>query len=91
MGNLVEVVDALCAKRTCFNLFQDKGTFVQGRGYTSYHAKPQWVCGRRHLHGCPHVAVCTKCRVLALELQKVCSHCGGALEPYDEKPPEQVA
>ena len=49
----VDVSDKSCATATCFSLGQDKGTFVQGRGYTSYHAKPRWVCMRRHLHGCP--------------------------------------
>jgi hypothetical protein len=32
---------------------EDKGTFVQGRGYTSYHKVPKPVCMTRHLHGCP--------------------------------------
>lgn len=56
-GKKVDVCDRNCVSKKCFWLGQDKGTFVQGRGYTSYHKTPRWVCMRRHLHGCPdHVA-----------------------------------
>jgi hypothetical protein len=33
----------------------DRGSFVCGRGYTSYYENPPLVCGRRHLHGCPDI------------------------------------
>jgi hypothetical protein len=42
-----------CLSRECFHLFRNKGPFVPGRGYTSYYKKPQFICGRNHLHGCP--------------------------------------
>jgi hypothetical protein len=32
---------------------EDKGTFSQGQGYTSYHKVPIPVCMTRHMHGCP--------------------------------------
>jgi len=50
----VTVLDEKCQYRDCFQLFRDQGTFVQGRGYTRYHANPVWVCGQNHLHGCPY-------------------------------------
>ena len=53
-GQQVDVVDADCEFRPCFLLGLDKGSFVPGRGYTHYHAKPRPVCFRRHLSGCPH-------------------------------------
>lgn len=46
-------VDALCAFRECCQPGEDKGSFVTGRGYTSYHAKPRPCCRTNHLHGCP--------------------------------------
>lgn len=60
----VEVKDRECAKRECFALGFDKGSFTQGRGYTNYHTdskgrrveKP--VCATRHYHGCPVNSVC---------------------------------
>lgn len=76
-GNQVDVKDEKCATRSCFYLLSDKGTFVQGRGYTSYHEKPKWVCGRRHLHGCPSAAVCKQCRAGLVEWEKFCWHCKG--------------
>lgn len=45
--------DALCPARPCYGLMEDKGSFTNGRGYTSYKAKPELVCRERHLHGCP--------------------------------------
>lgn len=61
-GRVVAVVDEDCEHRPCFSLGFDKGSFVQGRGYTSYHrdgARP--VCWTRHLSGCPHVGVHLTC------------------------------
>ena len=65
-GYAVDVFDKDCGSRSCFGLGFDKGTFVQGRGYTSYHAKPRPVCMTRHLNGCPHrsdvaEATCGRC------------------------------
>lgn len=60
-GKRVDVVDAACAERTCFQLGVDKGTFVPGRGYTRYHKEPRWVCQRRMLHGCPTWHQCPHC------------------------------
>lgn len=60
-GKRVDVADSLCAERSCFILGVDKGTFVPGRGYTSYHKEQRWVCQRRMLHGCPTWHVCAHC------------------------------
>jgi len=49
----VDVCDAYCAGRVCLWVVEDKGTFVQGRGYVSYYRTPELVCWTRHLHGCP--------------------------------------
>ena len=78
-GKNVDVVDRICPKRSCFHLGQDKGTFAQGRGYTSYHKTPRWVCWTRHLHGCPHPGQCQKCGTAFLELQTKCRSCGEQL------------
>lgn len=56
-----------CRERKCYVLGFDKGTFVQGRGYTSYHKKERPVCMTRHLCGCPHGSVCPKCRTMELD------------------------
>jgi hypothetical protein len=77
----VNTCDSKCGKRDCFQLGQDKGPFVQGRGYTSYYEKPLWVCMRRHLRGCPSAGVCPNCHSSFLSLQKICSICGQGLEP----------
>lgn len=74
----VDVVDASCPIRTCFRLGQDKGSFVQGRGYTNYHKAQKWVCMRRHLHGCPTEWVCEACRYGQLPLTLRCRNCGSA-------------
>jgi hypothetical protein len=78
---LVDVADEKCATRSCFQLGQDKGTFVQGRGYTSYHKNPKWVCLRRMLHGCPTVAVCPQCRHGYAEGVADCPRCKVPLKP----------
>jgi len=49
----VRVVTKDCLRMKCYNPGQDKGTFTQGKGYTSYYKNPEWVCMYRHLHGCP--------------------------------------
>ena len=52
---LVDVRADEFPKLNCYRLGQDKGPYSPGRGYTSYHKTPKWVCMRRHLHGCPDV------------------------------------
>lgn len=74
-GKSVDVCRKDCGERDCFYLFQHKGTFAQGRGYTSYYKTPKWVCGRRHLHGCPNGPVCPECRTMALPGDTVCPRC----------------
>lgn len=49
----VDVARADCLSRSCYQLGFDKGVYVQGRGYVSYHKKERPVCMTRHLHGCP--------------------------------------
>ena len=61
---------------------KDKGSFTPGVGYTSYHAKPRLVCMTRHTRGCPHPAVCPKCRSLQVPLVTECSFCHVPCEPY---------
>ena len=78
-GKQVDALDKQCPKRTCFQLGQDKGTFVAGRGYTSYHKEPRWVCLRRHLHGCPSAGVCANCNHSYVELETECRQCGQPL------------
>jgi len=57
----VEVSYKTCPNKSCFQIGEDKGTFVQGRGYVKYHDKVRLVCFRRHLHGCPTASVCRIC------------------------------
>lgn len=78
-GKSVEVLDKKCLSRKCFWLGQDKGSYVAGRGYTSYHKTPQWCCMRRHLHGCPTAGTCSGCKMSFVEGEKVCRSCGGEL------------
>jgi len=42
-----------CAWRSCLHISENKGTFAQGRGYTSYYKNPKLVCMQNHLYGCP--------------------------------------
>jgi hypothetical protein len=65
--HLVDVRDTGCKERPCYQLGFDKGTFSQGRGYTSYHKQPRPVCFTRHLHGCPSNSVCPECRTLEVD------------------------
>ena len=46
--------DGKCWARSCMQPGENKGTYAQGRGYTSYYDVPKPVCSRNHLHGCPH-------------------------------------
>jgi hypothetical protein len=92
-GKRVDVLDKNCASRSCFALFADKGHFVPGRGYTSYHKEVKWCCGTRHLHGCPTSGVCPHCQTCLVEGQKgKCPWChkeipdpAAALQKEDEK------
>ena len=69
----VDVSEARCASRPCFQFGFDKGSYSPGRGYTSYHKDTKGryveypVCMRRHLHGCPTLSVCPKCGVSSSE------------------------
>ena len=73
----VDVSHKDCPKMECFQLGQDKGTFAPGRGYTSYHDKPRWVCFRRHLHGCPVGWICPDpCNTVMSPPDTKCRHCG---------------
>ncbi len=83
----VDVKDKECATRSCFQLGQDKGTFVQGRGYTSYHKEPKWVCLRRMLHGCPTRSVCPKCRLGHVEGATLCENCKTPVIPVESFKP----
>lgn len=84
----VDVSHPACRDQECFVLFADKGTFAPGRGYTSYHDKPRWVCGTRHLHGCPDAGVCRQCRTLCSPPTLAVGRCGWCgstdLEARDE-------
>lgn len=71
---MVEVLNNRCKDVDCFNMFADKGTFVQGRGYTSYHNKVRWVCGTRHLQGCPNAGQC-ECGTIYAPAALKCGHC----------------
>jgi len=78
----VDVVDADCEFRPCFQFGLDKGTFVAGRGYTRYYDKPYPVCMTRHLHGCPHkeneyVCCCDDCGHRPVTESEPCPRCGG--------------
>jgi len=51
----VDVADKECLSRKCYWPRPDPGVFVQGRGYHTRHPgkKPEWLCGRREINGCP--------------------------------------
>lgn len=85
----VDVLDAKCAKRPCFYLGFDKGSFTQGVGYTSYHRDAKGriverpVCWRRHMHGCPHLSVCLACNLLEVDGPGAkCRACGAPTSAY---------
>lgn len=73
-GHMVDVARADCAKRECFVLGFDKGSFSVGRGYTSHHKDKKGraveypVCMTRHTHGCPIHSVCPMCRSASVDL-----------------------
>ena len=81
----VDVARPDCASMDCFALGFDKGTFAQGRGYTSYHKdakgrrieKP--VCSTRLYHGCPTCSVCQRCWSASVRGVGPCDRpgCGG--------------
>lgn len=92
IGDLrVDVCDPDCGSRECFQLGFDKGSFSQGRGYTSYHQDAKGrrverpVCMERHIRGCPSNSVCEKCRTLSVRKPgELCnwSRCDGNLVEY---------
>jgi hypothetical protein len=72
-GLVVEVKDGACAKRPCFSLGFDKGSFTPGVGYTSYHRDAKGrtvehaVCGTRYYGGCPSLSVCPVCDLCSVD------------------------
>jgi|GEM_PF-5144040 len=89
-GREVDVVAKVCPQLPCFTCEPDKGPFVQGRGYVRIPERLTYVCGTRHLHGCPMVARCTKCnRVMGPSAQGCCSGCYSSehVVPYPESRP----
>ncbi len=44
--------DLLCRFRTCYNKYENKGVYSQGRGYLSYHSEFKPACGVRMDRGC---------------------------------------
>ncbi len=52
-GRDVQLLHAECEFRSCLRVGEDKGSFTQGVGYTSYYKNPELVCMHNHLHGCP--------------------------------------
>lgn len=45
--------DACCRFRSCYNKYENKGSFTIGRGYTSYHTTFRPACATRLHQGCP--------------------------------------
>lgn len=74
-GRKVNVSNAKCGEQDCFRLGQDKGSFTTGRGYTSYHKTPKWVCMTRHTQGCPTVSVCPACHSALCPGDEECGTC----------------
>lgn len=64
---LAPEADILCKWRECYIPGQNKGTYSQGRGYTSYHDKPRPVCVTRMCHGCPTGPIDSENRSMRLE------------------------
>ena len=77
-GKSVDVCERACAKLPCLWLFENKGSFTPGVGYTAYFAKPKWVCGTRHLRGCPTTCACLDCHraIAPCHPQDKCRDCG---------------
>lgn len=75
-NQLVDVLDARCATRSCLSVGMDHGTFAPGRGYTRYQDQPRPVCMTRHVHGCPRAGVCEACRTVYVEAETRCRSCG---------------
>ena len=88
----VNVWDRECPSRECFTLGFDKGSFTQGRGYTSYHTDARGrrverpVCMTRHLHGCPTNSVCEQCRTCSVDPPGSECQCGGTTIPLGVVP-----
>ena len=53
MKDLPPPMDRLCPYRDCYSPGENKGTFVQGRGYARYFDKPIPCCMTNLLRGCP--------------------------------------
>src|SRR5690606_15538386 len=72
----VDVVDALCLKRSCYWPRPDPGVFTQGQGYRSRHGKRKWLCGTREIHGCRSHVTCPEWGTKDKELTAKCRECG---------------
>lgn len=60
----VDVSYKTCPSKSCFRIGEDKGTFVQGKGYVKYHDKVRLVCWQRHIDGCPTTSICRFCHTM---------------------------
>ncbi len=51
----VDVCEEDCLNRTCYWPRPDPGVFTQGQGYKTRGNKvsKSYLCGTRHIHGCP--------------------------------------
>ena len=49
----IDVSHKDCPKLECYWPRLDPGVFTQGQGYRSCGGKPEWLCGRREITGCP--------------------------------------
>ena len=54
-GRDASVIEECCAFRHCLHIGENKGSFLNGRGYTRYDKNPTLVCLTNHLHGCPDI------------------------------------
>lgn len=52
---MVAVYEASCQQKTCYWPRKNPGVFAQGRGYSG--ATNEWLCGTRHIRGCPPAGV----------------------------------
>lgn len=61
--------DVLCEWRRCLHRGYNKGSYTPGRGYTSYYAKPIYVCLYRMQHGCPQPRPTPDLQTMITDLQ----------------------
>ena len=53
VGEMVDVSDRECPRRSCYWPRPDPGVFTQGVGYRTREGKREWLCGNREIRGCP--------------------------------------